>query len=90
MILSMTGYASASAELPGASLAAELRSVNHRYLDLSLKLTDELRALEPALRDRLAGSLKRGKVKATLKSRRYTLRIAVTRKGGVIGISKSV
>jgi len=35
-------------------------------------------------------TLKRGKVKATLKSRRYTLRIAVTRKGGVIGISKSV
>jgi len=54
MILSMTGFASASAELPGASLAAELRSVNHRYLDLSLKLTDELRSLEPLLRERLA------------------------------------
>jgi len=62
----MTGFASASAELPGASLAAELRSVNHRYLDLSLKLTDELRALEPALRERLAGALKRGKVELRL------------------------
>ena len=72
MILSMTGYASASAELPGASLAAELRSVNHRYLDLSLKLTDELRALEPALRDRLAGSLKRGKVELRLGVARST------------------
>ena len=66
MILSMTGFASASAELPGASLAAELRSVNHRYLDLSLKLTDELRTLEPALRERLTGALKRGKVELRL------------------------
>jgi uncharacterized protein (TIGR00255 family) len=66
MILSMTGFASASAELPGASLAAELRSVNHRYLDLSLKLTDELRALEPAIREKLAGSLRRGKVELRL------------------------
>ena len=66
MILSMTGFAAASAELPGASLAAELRSVNHRYLDLSLKLSDELRTLEPALRDKLAGSLRRGKVELRL------------------------
>jgi uncharacterized protein (TIGR00255 family) len=72
MILSMTGYASASAELPGASLAAELRSVNHRYLDLSLKLADELRALEPALREKLAGSLKRGKVELRLGLARST------------------
>jgi uncharacterized protein (TIGR00255 family) len=72
MILSMTGFASASAELPGASLAAELRSVNHRYLDLSLKLTDELRALEPALRERLAGALKRGKVELRLGVARST------------------
>ena len=72
MILSMTGFASASAELPGASLAAELRSVNHRYLDLSLKLTDELRALEPALRERLAGALKRGKVELRLGVARTT------------------
>jgi len=66
MILSMTGFAAASADLPGASLAAELRSVNHRYLDLSLKLGDELRPLEPALRERLAGELKRGKVELKL------------------------
>ena len=72
MILSMTGFASASAELPGASLAAELRSVNHRYLDLSLKLTDELRTLEPAIREKLAGSLKRGKVELRLGVARST------------------
>ena len=44
MILSMTGFAAVAAELPGVSLAVELRSVNHRYLDLQLRLPDELRA----------------------------------------------
>ena len=62
MILSMTGFATASAELPGISLAVELRSVNHRYLDVTLKLPDELRSLEPTLRERLASAQKRGKV----------------------------
>ena len=62
MILSMTGFASASAELPGISLAVELRSVNHRYLDVTIKLPEELRMLEPALRERLAAAQKRGKV----------------------------
>ena len=62
MILSMTGFASASAALPGISLAVELRSVNHRYLDVTIKLPEELRMLEPALRERLAAAQKRGKV----------------------------
>jgi len=62
MILSMTGFASASGELPGISLAVELRSVNHRYLDVTIKLPEELRMLEPGLRERLAGAQKRGKV----------------------------
>ena len=66
MIVSMTGFAAASAELPGASLVAELRSVNHRYLDLSLRLPDELRPLEPALREKLSARLKRGKVELRL------------------------
>ena len=51
MILSMTGFAAAAAELPGVSLAVELRSVNHRYLDVR-RLPDELRTLETALRER--------------------------------------
>jgi len=62
MILSMTGFAAEAAELPGLSLSVELRSVNHRYLDVTVKLPDDLRHLEPALRERLAGELKRGKV----------------------------
>jgi uncharacterized protein (TIGR00255 family) len=62
MILSMTGFAAAAVELAGIALAVELRSVNHRYLDVTIKLPDELRMLEPALRERLAGAQKRGKV----------------------------
>ncbi len=62
MIVSMTGFAAVAAELPGLSLSVELRSVNHRYLDVTVKLPDELRALEPPLRERLAAEVKRGKV----------------------------
>ena len=62
MILSMTGFAAVATELPGCSMAVELRSVNHRYLDLQLRLPDELRGLEAAMRELLTGELKRGKV----------------------------
>ena len=76
MILSMTGFAAVAAELPGVSLAVELRSVNHRYLDVTLRLPDELRAVEPALRETLAGALKRGKVEC---------RIALNRTAQAVG-----
>jgi uncharacterized protein (TIGR00255 family) len=66
MILSMTGFAAVAAELPGVSLAAELRSVNHRYLDLQVRLPDELRAQESSLRERIAAELKRGKVECRI------------------------
>lgn len=62
MILSMTGFAAVADELPGVAIAVELRSVNHRYLDLTLKLPEELRTLESILRERIASELKRGKV----------------------------
>ena len=62
MILSMTGFAAEATELPGLSLSVELRSVNHRYLDVTVKLPDEFRHLESILRERLSGELKRGKV----------------------------
>ncbi len=62
MILSMTGFAAVAAELPGCSLSVELRSVNHRYLDIQMRLPDELRALESTVREALSSELKRGKV----------------------------
>lgn len=62
MIYSMTGYAIASAELDSGALSLELRAVNHRYLDLQLRLPDDLRAHEGALREAIASRLTRGKV----------------------------
>ena len=81
-VYSMTGYASAqhgagngSSEaearpLPGRRLGLEIRSVNSRFLDLSFRLPDELRAMEPVLRSLLTAKIKRGKVevRATLES----------------------
>ena len=66
-VYSMTGFATAVAKLPGSDGAAgavtvDVRSVNGRFLDLSFRLPDELRGLEPALRDLLGGALRRGKV----------------------------
>lgn len=62
MILSMTGYATASAELDSGSLTLELRAVNHRYLDVQLRMPDELRGFEGALREAINAQLQRGKV----------------------------
>jgi uncharacterized protein (TIGR00255 family) len=66
MIHSMTGYAAASAELSSngarGALSIELRSVNARFLDLQFRVSDELRALEPMLRELIAGRVSRGKL----------------------------
>ena len=62
MIYSMTGYASAAREFTWGALNAELRSVNHRYLDIQFRLPDELRSLEPQLRELFTGGMTRGKV----------------------------
>jgi len=62
MIFSMTGYAALTDELPLGTLSIEIRSVNHRYLDIQFRLPDELRLLEPAMRELVAARLTRGKV----------------------------
>ena len=62
MIHSMTGYAAAAREFPFGMLSIELRSVNHRYLDLQFRLPDDLRAIEPALRELVSEHVSRGKV----------------------------
>ncbi len=58
----MTGYAAAAKEFPFGMLNVELRSVNHRYLDIQFRLPDDLRAIEPALREVLQAQVSRGKV----------------------------
>ena len=72
MIRSMTGFARAERATPAGVLTWELRGVNHRYLEASLRLPEELRAGEPAFRQAIAGSARRGKVDATLNLRPAT------------------
>jgi uncharacterized protein (TIGR00255 family) len=67
MIRSMTGFARTEASASWGSLGWELRSVNHRYLEIGLRLPEELRPLEARFRRQLAGRLKRGKVDGTLR-----------------------
>jgi uncharacterized protein (TIGR00255 family) len=67
MIFSMTAYASAEATGPAGTLVCELRSVNHRYLEISPRLPEELRAFEALLRERIEGALSRGKVDVTVR-----------------------
>jgi uncharacterized protein (TIGR00255 family) len=62
MIASMTGFAAAALETPQGSLAVELKTVNHRYLEFQTRIPDELRPLEPAMREAVAARLTRGKV----------------------------
>jgi uncharacterized protein (TIGR00255 family) len=69
MIRSMTAFASAESATPWGALAFELRSVNHRYLELNPRLPEELRAIEPALRERAAAKLTRGKIDVNLRFR---------------------
>jgi uncharacterized protein (TIGR00255 family) len=69
MIRSMTAFAGAETDTPWGALSFELRSVNHRYLELSPRLPDELRAIEPVLRERVAAKLTRGKVDVNLRFR---------------------
>ncbi len=62
MIYSMTGFAAVTEELALGALSIEIRSVNHRYLDVQFRLPDEFRAFEPPMRETLGARLTRGKV----------------------------
>jgi len=62
MIRSMTAFAAGERAATGGTLSCELRAVNHRYLELSLRLPEDLRAIESALRERAAAKISRGKV----------------------------
>ncbi|HEX5362697.1 MAG TPA: YicC/YloC family endoribonuclease [Gallionella sp.] len=66
MILSMTGYANIGTEIDSGSLTLELRAVNHRYLDIQLRMPDELRGFEGAMREAISAQLQRGKVECRI------------------------
>ena len=69
MIRSMTAFARQEADTEFGSLAWEIRSLNHRYLELSLRLPEELRAMESAVRERVNARLGRGKVECSCRFR---------------------
>jgi uncharacterized protein (TIGR00255 family) len=65
----MTAFASGERATAGGTLGCELRAVNHRFLEIGMRLPEELRALEPALRERIAARVGRGKLDLTLRLR---------------------
>lgn len=64
---SMTGFASAEIATDLYSLVWEARSVNHRFLDISLRLPEELRKLEPRCKEHISAAIRRGKVDCSLR-----------------------
>jgi uncharacterized protein (TIGR00255 family) len=62
MIASMTGFAAAVHESPQGSVSVELKTVNHRYFEFQARIPEELRPVEPAIREALAAKVTRGKV----------------------------
>lgn len=78
-VYSMTGYANSLAQPPKAedgnssvqaSVSVELRSVNGRFLDLSMRMPEEMRGLEPQLRELIAARFKRGKIELRINTQR--------------------
>jgi len=66
-MLSMTAFARQQLESEWGSLVWEIRSVNHRYLEPSIRLPEPFRSLEATLRDTLRKKLARGKVECQLR-----------------------
>jgi uncharacterized protein (TIGR00255 family) len=69
MIRSMTAFASGERATSSGTLGCELRAVNHRFLELGVRLPEELRTLEPALRERVSARMARGKVDLSFRLR---------------------
>lgn len=67
MIHSMTAFGRATADLGAFEATWEVRSVNHRYLEVAPRLPEDYRSLEPAVRERVRDRLQRGKVDVTLR-----------------------
>ena len=67
MTRSMTSFARTEERLAGGALCWELRTVNHRYLEISPRLPEEFRVLDGTLRERIAARQRRGKVECQLR-----------------------
>ena len=67
MLRSMTAFARIESQHEPGGIQWEIRSVNHRYLDVNLRLPEDLRRLDPKVRERIGARLNRGKVDCTLR-----------------------
>ena len=67
MARSMTAFARQEAVKDWGSMTLELRSVNHRYLDVSLRMPEDFRNLESKIREKISAKLARGKVDVGLR-----------------------
>ena len=67
MILSMTGYGSGSAQNEGVSISVEIKTVNHRFLDLHIHLSREYVFLEAEIQQMIRSALDRGRVDVRMK-----------------------
>jgi uncharacterized protein (TIGR00255 family) len=67
MLRSMTGYARWQGECDGRAMEWEIRSVNHRFLETSFRLPEELRAVEHSFKELVAANVSRGKVDLSLR-----------------------
>ena len=73
MPYSMTAFSRTSGQTPWGEITCELRSVNHRYLEINPRLPDEVRSLEPQIRDRIAQHVKRGRVDCNIRLQQQEL-----------------
>ncbi len=67
MVKSMTAYARKEVKVPWGSIVIELRSVNHRFLEMGIRLPDELRSLEMTIRNQVKAKLHRGKLDLSIR-----------------------
>jgi len=79
----MTAFAGGERTTPWGTLGGELRSVNHRFLEVGVRLPEELRALEPLLRERVAARVSRGKLD-------LVLRLRAPEGGGALAINETL
>lgn len=85
MLRSMTAFARQEQSSAWGTITWELRSVNHRYLETTLRLPEALRGLETQARERIGAALSRGKIEATLKLQAiHTASAAIIVNGSVV------
>ena len=80
MLKSMTAFSRKESVSDWGPLVWEMRSVNHRYLDVSIRISDEIRLIEPQVREKINARLSRGKIEVSLRfkpSQQVSSQIAV-------------